>query len=236
MLTIGNHIMDCWEVCSRGTGLFNTLRWLDSAGVAYAGAAADLASVRAAVVIERGGLRFAFLAYDGTAPHHAATPDSPGMAPLDLDTLAADVRRAAERSDHVITGASSTRPIRRSSRAQQLRLPSRRERLLVIGNHPHWVQAVRLLDLAIVAYALGNFVFDQDWSISMTQGITLEVGFNADGPFGFRLRPLVIRGDVEHRRGRYRPEFVDPAGAGAPITQRVWEAIDRLPPRAPSER
>ena len=239
MLTVGNHMMDCWEGCSRGASLLDTLRRLDAARVAHVGAAADLAGARAPVVVERGGLRFAFLAYDSIAPYYAATPDSPDTAPLDLDTLAEDVRRAAEQSDHVIVGFNwgveyTADPTAFQRAAAALAVDA--GAVLVIGNHPHWVQAVELLDGAIVAYALGNFVFDQDWSIPTTRSMTLEVGFNADRPFGFRLRPLVIRGDVEHRRGLYRPEFIDPAGAGAPILQRVWEATDRLSPRAPSGR
>ena len=86
------------------------------------------------------------------------------------------------------------------------------------------MQAVELLDDAVVVYALGNFVFDQAWSVPTTQGMVLEAGFTRDRLLGFRLRPLVIR-------DRYRPELVDPAGEGAPILHRVWEATDRLPTR-----
>ncbi|MDP6605269.1 MAG: hypothetical protein QF664_03265, partial [Dehalococcoidia bacterium] len=63
------------------------------------------------------------------------------------------------------------------------------------------------------------------------QGLTLEVGFSGERLLGFRLRPVVIRGDGEHFRGLYRPEFVDPATDGAPILRRIWDAADRLPSR-----
>jgi poly-gamma-glutamate synthesis protein (capsule biosynthesis protein) len=36
---------------------------------------------------------------------------------------------------------------------------------MIVGNHPHWVQAHEKIGGMFVAYALGNFVFDQDWSL-----------------------------------------------------------------------
>ena len=56
--------------------------------------------------------------------------------------------------------------------------------------------------------------------------------YDADGELiGYRLRPIVIRGNPLLTRGLFRPEFVDPAGEGAPILGRVWAASDRLPAR-----
>ena len=107
---------------------------------------------------------------------------------------------------------------------------------MVLGNHPHWAQAVGVIDGAVVAYALGNFVFDQSWSVETTQGMVIEAGFTVDRTLGYRLRPVVIRGLGTGPRHIFRPEFVDPAAEGAPILDRVWEASDRLPERGPGGR
>jgi poly-gamma-glutamate synthesis protein (capsule biosynthesis protein) len=95
---------------------------------------------------------------------------------------------------------------------------------LIIGNHPHVVQALELIEGALVVYALGNFVFDQDWSLATQQGAVLEAGFGLGRLLGFRLRPIAIR-------ELYRPEFVTPAGPeGSEILGRIWDASDLLPP------
>ena len=47
----------------------------------------------------------------------------------------------------------------------------------------------------------------------------------------YRIRPIVIRGDGGDVHWIYRPEFVDPAGEGRAILDRVWQAQDRLPAR-----
>ena len=101
----------------------------------------------------------------------------------------------------------------------------------MIGNHPHWVQAVEHFGGALAAYSLGNFVFDQDWSEETTQGMVLELGFTLDRLIGYRIRPIVIRGDGGEVYWIYRPEFVDPAAEGRPILDRIWQAQDRLPER-----
>lgn len=225
--TIGNHVMDCWSGCSPAEALRSTLRTLDEAGLEHVGAGADLAAARAPLIVERDGVRFAFLGYDDIAPWYAAGSDSPGTAPLELATLAADVAAAAEQADHVVVSFNwgveyTADPVARQREAAGIAV--RAGASLVLGNHPHWVQAVEVLDGALIVYALGNFVFDQGWSVATTQGMVVEAGFTRDALIGYRLRPIAIR-DL------YRPEFVDPAGEGAPILDRVWGAADRLPAR-----
>ncbi|MBI1908490.1 CapA family protein [Candidatus Uhrbacteria bacterium] len=46
---------------------------------------------------------------------------------------------------------------------------------LIIGAHPHVIQPIEVVDGVPVAYSLGNFVFDQDWSVPTQQGLLLTV-------------------------------------------------------------
>ncbi len=41
----------------------------------------------------------------------------------------------------------------------------------IIGNHPHWVQAVEIYKGKFIAYAHGNFIFDQMWSYETRVGV-----------------------------------------------------------------
>ena len=49
---------------------------------------------------------------------------------------------------------------------------------MVIGNHAHWAGAMEVYKGKPIWYALGNFVFDQTWSIPTMEGITLELTFH----------------------------------------------------------
>lgn len=46
---------------------------------------------------------------------------------------------------------------------------------LIIGHHPHVVQDIELIDGVLVFYSLGNFIFDQYFSLPVQQGMIVEV-------------------------------------------------------------
>ena len=170
-----------------------------------------------------GGERLAILGYDdvGYRPAAAATP---GVAPLDLRTLGDDVRAAAEGVDYVIVGFNwgveyTSVPTERQQAAARLAIESGAS--LVVGNHPHWVQAIELTGDGLVAYALGNYLFDQEWSQETTEGAILEASFEGGELVGYRLRPTVVR-------NRVGSELVHPLEDGAAMLSRVWAATDLL--------
>lgn len=224
-----NHALDCYGACSGVLVKQETDAVLERAGIASQGTGNSSADTSTALVVEREGVRFAVLAYDDIAPWYHATAGGVGTGGLDLDTLAADVRAAKARADHVIVAIHAgieyqAEPTDRQRDAALTAIEAGAS--LVIGNHPHWVQATeRITSKAgaegFVVYALGNFVFDQPWSTETQQGMILEAGFTRERIIGVRLRPHMIRDS-------YRPTLLDPATEGAPILERVWTATDGL--------
>ena len=235
---IGNHIGDCWGGCAAGTVIINTVELLNEAGIATAGAGENLAAARSPAVVTvetaNGPVRFAFLGYDSMAPWYHATPVAPGTALLDPSSLREDVPAALKLAHHVVVGANWGIEYTADPTAFQRNMAGiaiEAGAALVVGNHPHWVQAVEHFEGALASYAGGNFVFDQDWSEETAQSLVLELGFTAERLIGYRIRPVEIRGDEGDYDWIYRPEFVDPAGEGRPILDRIWDAQDRLPAR-----
>ena len=167
MLTAGNHMLDCREGCSGTGALLDTLARLEEAGIATAGAGEDLSAARAPAVVEvhtaHGFVRFAFLGYDSIAPWYAATAQKPGTAPLSAASVREDVRAALLLADHVVVGASWGVEYTADPTASQREIAGiaiEAGATFVIGNHPHWVQAVEHFESALVAYSFGNFVFE----------------------------------------------------------------------------
>lgn len=248
VITAGNHVMDCWNGCSPTLALLDTLENLRAAGVATAGAGTDIAAARAAAVLVAetldGPVRFAFLGYDSIASAlFGAGPTSAGTAPLDAASLRADIAAALVLADHVIVAAAwgaeyTSDPVAFQTDTAFAAIES--GATFVLGHHPHWVQAVEHFPAlspagnsgdALVIYSVGNFVFDQNWSLETTQGMVMELGFSADRLLGYRIRPVVIHGLPDLGAHLYRPEFVDPATSGRSILNRIWSAQDRLDPR-----
>lgn len=46
---------------------------------------------------------------------------------------------------------------------------------LIIGNHPHWIQPIEVYKNKLIIYALGNFVFDQEWSRETKTGLVAKL-------------------------------------------------------------
>ena len=46
---------------------------------------------------------------------------------------------------------------------------------VIIGHHPHCIQGVETYHGGLIFYSLGNFIFDQDWSLQTRQGLALEL-------------------------------------------------------------
>lgn len=51
----------------------------------------------------------------------------------------------------------------------------------IIGSHPHWMQSVEVYKNRPIAYSLGNFVFDQDWSTETDLGLAVGLVLTEKG-------------------------------------------------------
>lgn len=221
-----NHAKDCGTAGFCGDRAFlDSLANLRAAGIYAVGGGETLSEARRPVVVEVGGVRFAFLGYDDIAAYYHATPTSPGTAGLDLDTLADDVRAARRAADVVIVlphwGEEYTAdPTPRQVRGARIAVEA--GAALVVGNHPHTVQAAASIGGGYVAWALGNFVFDQDWSVETTEGVILEATFLGTRLAAVRFAPVRIE-------GRLQPVFLDGPRRGA-VLGRMMAAADKLEP------
>ena len=218
-----NHIKDCGASSCGERAFLDTLANLRAAGIAPAGGGATLAEARSPAVLDADGVRFAFLGYDAIAPFYHAGPATPGTAPLTEAYVREDVAAARTRADVVIAlphwGVEYTSaPTPEQRRLGRAALEA--GATLVVGNHPHWVQATDVVDGGFVAYALGNFVFDQDWSIETQQGAILEAVF-----WGARLR--AVRYYPVRIVDGYEPVFAEPAEARQ-ILERIFAASAAL--------
>lgn len=239
MFVNGNHMLDCWQPCPPYSGLRDTIARLHRLGVATAGAGENLDQARRPQVVEAGGaaggkpVRLAFLAYDEIAPGNWATAATPGIAPLRRDVVIEDVRAAKRVADVVIVGMSWGIEYETDPTSNQRELAAAAVEAgasLVVGNHPHVVQAIERRGDSLVLYAQGNYFFDQSWSTWTMQSVLLQAGFVDGRLIGYRLQPVVTRGNDELFRGLYQPELVPRAGAeGREILGRIFEAQDRLP-------
>jgi len=185
-----NHMMDF------GPGpLEETIRILDSLGIAHSGAGRDLAAARKPAVVERNGLKVAFLSYSEVYPSQFwATAKRPGTAQGLDGHVAQDVAAARKAADLVVVsfhwGAEmmdSPKPYQK--RLAHLSVDSGAD--LVLGHHPHILQGMELYKGRLIAYSLGNFAFGSR-SRKCTESVMLEVRLAKNGPGEARIIPVCV--------------------------------------------
>ena len=149
VLTVGNHMMDCWQGCSGVAALYETLDRLHAQGMVTAGAGENLEAARTPAVVsvrtEQGEVTFAFLGYDIIAPWYHAEQDQPGTAPLEAEYLRRDISAAGKLADHVLVGVNWGIEYVSNPVADQRDLGGvamEAGATFLFGNHPHWVQAI----------------------------------------------------------------------------------------------
>lgn len=210
--------------------LVETRSIIREAGIATAGAGADEAEARAPAILERNGVRFAFVTFNAIVGPPVATPDEPGavwihMAPWnpfrqsELDAVAATVRAARAEADVVIVYPHWGQEYVSKPNADQVRVAHALIDAgadMVIATHPHWVQGAEIYKGRLIAYSLGNFVFDQTWSAETQQGAALDLVFWGPRLVGASFIPVQIE-------DAHRPRFLDDR-AGAAILNRIWNA------------
>ena len=97
-----------------------------------------------------------------------AGAETPGVAWLDEAETVAALRSCRSRADMVVLivhwGIEEYRYPSPEQRAQALRLQAAGADL-ILGHHPHVLQGVEENSRGVIAYSLGNFLFDEfDWA------------------------------------------------------------------------
>ena len=68
---------------------------------------------------------------------------------------------------------------------------------IIIGHHPHVVQDIEIYKNKIIAYSLGNFVFDMHWEKKLRNSMILEISFDKTSGLDFQVIPLYINKDYQ---------------------------------------
>ncbi len=216
-----NHIGDAGR-----KGMLQTMKNLDKYGIAHGGLGKNLAAAHKATLLEAGGVTVGILGYDMIAPSYHAGTELAGSAGMTKKDLKADIKAArAAGADVVIVFPHWGIEYRAQPSPTQQRMAHNAIDAgadLVIGNHPHWAEAMEIYKGKPVWYALGNFVFDQTWSDYTMEGITLELTFDGTRLAQIRMRPHLILGKAQ-------ANFMDPAAAGGKfVMNQVWRASSGL--------
>jgi len=187
-----NHIYDYGA-----QGLLDTIACLEKAGIACAGAGADIGAASQAAYFSVNGKTIAFVAAGRTESWFntpAAGESSAGI----LDAYGSDhcvraIETAAVESDYVIVYVHWGTEDSHHTSAEQLAESKHYIEAgadAVIGSHPHVLQGMDFYQGKFIAYSLGNFWFN----LKDLESAYLELTIDTNGGITPRLTPCMTSG------------------------------------------
>lgn len=179
---------------------------LSARKIGYFGAGKNYAEAHTPYIADVKGVKVAFLGYTSIPGNYEASNSTTGNAFIkitpwypfteaDVAQMEQDIRLAKTKADVVIPYFHWSQEYIHQPN-EQMRSVAHRAidagATMVVGSHPHWVQGIEWYKDSLIAYSLGNFVFDQEQMLKTKQGVVLNADFNGAKLVGAKLIPIQI--------------------------------------------
>ncbi len=171
-----NHAWDYGE-----EAFLDTLAQLGKFGISISGAGRNFKEAHKPKIIETNGERIAFLSYTNLLPESLRQENSePAVASLKKELIEKDIKNIKENNlaDIVVVSfhwGDEYETLPNEFQKELGRFAIDAGAGLVIGHHPHVIQPVEEYGGGLIAYSLGNFIFDQNFNELTSKGLILEV-------------------------------------------------------------
>lgn len=184
-----NHILD-WGI----TGVFDTIKYLDKVGIKWTGVGRSLEEALKPADFTIKGTRVGFVACNNIYPTHIRDEDETVVIPTLDDLLESEVPRKLALNYNLLV-VSVHSGVEYVNKPDILFMGKLRRLIdegvdIVFGSHPHVIQGIEIYKERIIAYSLGNLVFDQNWSEDTSTGLLIEIGLINNRPVYFY--PLIV--------------------------------------------
>jgi len=220
-----NHFGDGGRACMQFT-----LEHLRAHSILPAGAGMSFEDAHAPAIVERHGVKFAFLAYTYADRNDSSESCGPVIAGRNLASVKRDVATALQKADVVLVslhdGAEYTRVVARETR-EFCRAAIEAGATAVFGHHPHVPQRVENHGNGWIFYSLGNFVFQQNTPGTRT-GLLARLTFSGPTLAQVEALPVVIEDHSQPRLANLQEsqEILQAVGLSSTL---LWTAPDAPP-------
>jgi poly-gamma-glutamate capsule biosynthesis protein CapA/YwtB (metallophosphatase superfamily) len=194
VLSLGNnHALD-WSV----PAIRDTMALLEMNGIVYSGLGETWEDAFKPAVVEIGGTRVAILSINDIYPFEVYGGNAETMLTLTYDEqrLSGEIRKLREKCDIII--ASVHAGVEYIPKPEPSKVKMMRSLIdigidVVLGSHPHVIQDIEVYGEGLIAYSLGNLIFDQSWSMATSMGLLLEIGFLDARPLYYHPQVVSIQ-------------------------------------------
>jgi poly-gamma-glutamate synthesis protein (capsule biosynthesis protein) len=158
-----NHILDYGA-----DAVLDTLTLLGNNGIGVVGGGTNYIEAHQPFVKAIQNTKISFLGYTNLiSPSLGLKTAKPNIAFLDIDQAIVDIKEARKVADLVVVSLHWGNEYETNHNSEQERVARAlidAGAHLIIGHHPHVIQEVKEYHGGYIAYSLGNFVFDQNFS------------------------------------------------------------------------
>ncbi len=181
VLSVANNHAGDWSV----PAFTDTLQYLEQNNIVAVGGGLTRAGARAVKVVEVRGVKVGYLGFSDVGPEWLRVrDDAPGILLTNDPEFESIISMASSQVDVLVVSFHWGEEYKTLANERQKQLANQAlvaGAKLVIGHHPHVVEPIERSDESLVAYSLGNFIFDQGFSEETMQGLALTVRLNPDG-------------------------------------------------------
>jgi gamma-polyglutamate biosynthesis protein CapA len=182
-----NHVLDYGPDIMR-----QTMEGLDRRGILHTGLAESGGKSQEPVYVVTQGVTLAFLGYCSVCPgKFEAEGKRPGVEVALSSVMLPEIKKAKSKANYVIVLVHWGTEYYGTNALQKKLAKSLRQggADLVIGAHPHVLQKVQKLGKTLVAYSLGNFLFDLKYDACLSSCV-LIVDLQKGKPPQWKAVPL----------------------------------------------
>ncbi len=171
-----NHVADWGK-----DAFLDTLRRLKLSGIISVGGGVSEDDARSIKIIEKDGVKVGFIAFSDVGPKwFEARVDKSGILLAEINILKELVVAGKDKTDYLVVSFHfgneyELSPSQRQEELAKAAIDAGAD--IVVGHHPHVVQKIELYHGGLIAYSLGNFIFDQSFSEETMEGAILNVAF-----------------------------------------------------------
>ena len=163
----------------------DTLDRLKENEILYAGGGKNITEAQNPVIVEKYGMKIGYLAFSDKGPDWmTANYNNPGLLLASDPNFDLIVQKASKQVDYLIVSFHFGEEYQKMHNVRQSYLAHSAiddGAKIVIGAHPHVIEDFEVYKKGYIAYSLGNFIFDQKFSVDTMQGMLLEIKLDKSG-------------------------------------------------------
>jgi poly-gamma-glutamate synthesis protein (capsule biosynthesis protein) len=174
VLSVANNHIGDW-----GREAFeDTLKRLKDENIIPLGGGLTLQEANEPVILKKEGTKIGFLGFSDMGPNWLKAKENDSGILIVDDSLGETIKNASSKVDILIVSFHFGEEYKKEYNKRQeylahLAIDSGAK--IVIGHHPHVIQDTEFYKDGLIAYSLGNFIFDQNFSEETMRGLVLKI-------------------------------------------------------------